>query len=152
MFMYSRENIQVMVKCVLGAKSEKNMWEKTEKQRNYCRAWWGCALRERILPKMLCRVKHTMLETRKQFNHNYTTAFCMWGPFLKASVLSVSLLLVPGWGVDPEHQRLWLPNDHGCDAVHRLHFQPLCHQHWQVSSHLRRWTDVAQCKTGKLWA
>lgn len=55
---------------------------------------------------MLRSVKQTMLEARKQLHHNYTTAFCMLGPFLKASVLSVSLLLVPGRGVDPEHQRL----------------------------------------------
>lgn len=50
---------------------------------------------------------------------------CMYLYFVRF-LLSVS---VPGRRVDPEHRHLRLPDDHGRHAVHRLHLQPLRHQH-----------------------
>lgn len=50
---------------------------------------------------------------------------CMYLYFVRF-LLSAS---VPGRPVDPEHRHLRLPDDHGRHAVHRLHLQPLRHQH-----------------------
>lgn len=44
----------------------------------------------------------------------------------------VFVCVVSGWSLDLEHGDVRRPDDHGRDAVHRIHIQPLCHQRGQV--------------------
>lgn len=36
----------------------------------------------------------------------------------------------------PQHSAVRCPDDHGCDAVHSLHLQPVCYQRGSVSGFL----------------
>lgn len=44
----------------------------------------------------------------------------------------VCVCVVPGRCVVLEHPDVRLPHDHGCDAVHGVHIQPLRHQRGPV--------------------
>ncbi|XP_055363285.1 dopamine receptor D4b isoform X1 [Betta splendens] len=44
----------------------------------------------------------------------------------------VHTCVVPGGSLVPQHAGVRRPDDHGCDAVHRVHLQPLRHQRGQV--------------------
>lgn len=43
--------------------------------------------------------------------------------------------------MDPQHYHLWCSHDDGCYVVYCLHLQSLRYQHWQVSTHLYRYTQ-----------
>lgn len=49
-------------------------------------------------------------------------------------LLTPGIFSVPGRCVVPQHGAVRCPDDHGCDAVHGLHLQPLCYQCGSVSA------------------
>lgn len=51
-------------------------------------------------------------------------------------LLTLGIFSVPGRCVVPQHGAVRCPDDHGRDAVHSLHLQPLCYQRGSVSSFL----------------
>ena len=51
-------------------------------------------------------------------------------------LLTPGIFSVPGRRVVPQHGAVRCPDDHGCDAVHGLHLQPLCYQRGSVSAFL----------------
>lgn len=75
----------------------------------------------------------------------FPSFFLCW---LSADWIGVNVL-VPGWCLDPQYHDLWWVNDHGRHAVHRLHLQPLRHQHRQVSIPGAENEDHLDC--GNIW-
>lgn len=51
-------------------------------------------------------------------------------------LLTRGIFSVPGRRVVPQHGGVRCPDDHGRDAVHGLHLQPLCYQRGSVSAFL----------------